>query len=94
MTKCDFKVIAVLKDNIGEKEKGETVLMIEKLKENFSIEEIDKDIYSHPDQTKTAYGAVFLFFLQLKEMQSNFKELCYYDYLNDETELAVGEVRA
>ena len=93
MTECSFKVIAVLKEDLEEKAKGDAVLMIEKLKENFSIEEIEKDIYSHPDQTKKAYGAVFLFFLQLKEMQTNFKELCYYDYLNDETELAVGEKR-
>lgn len=81
MENCNYRVIAVLREDLPEKERQRVKAQIADLMKRLHIVEQEKDCYCKepPICGNDDFGAVAFFFAALKDMQGSFARLEHYD---------------
>lgn len=84
-----FKIVARIKNNLSEEDKAYVENRIEHFKNLLDITKINDETYIRPRKNNRDLGSACLFYVQLKKEKNFFGRLEYYDYINDEMEIAV-----
>lgn len=91
MTEYSYKVVAVLKDSLGNEKAQEIQAEICDLKSKLHIQNLDAITYikKQPYEKYQDFGAVAFFFCALKDKLDCFSKLEYYDLLDAKIKIAV-----
>lgn len=89
MDSCNFKVIAEISPSLNKQEKSEVTAKIKALQKKLLITECESNTYSNTHEDNQEFGLVVFFFLELKKIKNSFCHLAYYDFLDNEEEIAV-----
>lgn len=91
MTDYNFKVVAVLRDDLTSAQRDLAVKKINELQSKFHIMKIDDETYCKSGVIKgnDDFGAVTFFFCTLKRIKEYFSKLEYYDLWEGEKCVAV-----
>lgn len=84
-----FKVIARIKEDLDQEERKRITEKIEYLKNALGIQQIDDETYIRVRTNNRDLSSACLFYLELKDIKKFFTKLEYYDYIDDEMEIAV-----
>ena len=84
-----FKVVVQVKDSLSEEEKKQLSNKINFLKKVLKLNQINECEFVSQKLDNTDFSRVYGLFMQLEEMKEFFNKLEYYDYIDDEVEVAV-----
>lgn len=89
MQEYNFKVIAELKPDLSLNEQQFMQNKLQELQQKLSVKQVAPNMYCHAAKNSKEFGAVCMFYLQLEKCKQYFCQLAYYDYLDNESEIAV-----
>ncbi|TRW22901.1 hypothetical protein FL857_10855 [Criibacterium bergeronii] len=84
-----FKVIARIKDDLNIEEREKITEKIEYLKNILGIYQVDDETYIRVRTNNRDFAKACGFYYELKDEKNDFSKLEYYDYIDDEMEIAV-----